>query len=323
MNISPKQENGIIKLILRDTHQILTSIRNFSFEYASEVKLQKLIFLIAEKLDIPLTRSWYRYGGFVHNRFIKFQNLESLPSTISVTGDSDLKKAEQVLSDIRSDYINLLQELVPKIFFMRLDNLLEEVYKDAPEEYKPMYSTNLAIEREFDIVKDSLFTHISQKSKPEFNDYNRFASNMSRLILEISNLTDFSCLYDFTNKYAEMLDDCLIKMCFLGKKSVSHLRSLKDVYEGAIWNSIALKISINTVTGVNAESVKGEQEYRFHTSGKKVKYQLVALKELLTKDNMMPSLDERKQFFKAIYGEDKEFLGAVSNVWKSYKETSF
>jgi len=49
---------------------------------------------------------------------------------------------------------------------------------------------------------------------------------------------------------------------------------------------------------------------------------LVALEASLTKDNMLPSLDERKQFFNAVYGEDKEFLGAVSNVWKSYKEAS-
>ncbi len=333
MNISPKQENGIIKLILRDTHQILSNTRNFSFEYASEVKLQKLLFLIAEKLDIPLTRSWYLHGGFIHNRFIKFKCLESLPLTISITGDSDLKKAEQVLSDIRSEYLNLLQELVPKIFFMRLDNLLDEVYNDAPKEYKTMYYTNLAIEREFKLVKnfeqdgkqvwqDSLFSHIPQKDKPEFNDYNRFAGNVSRLILEISNLTDFSCLYDRINKFAEMLDDCLIKMGFLGKKSLPHLKALKNVYERAIWNSIALKISINTVTGVNAESVKEKQEYRFNSSETKGERQLANLKSILVRDNMLPSLDERKRFFNVMYGEDKEFLGAVSNVWKSYKENS-
>ena len=68
MNVSPQDENKIIWMILRDTYNILARTRNFDFSYASKVKLQKVVFLIAEKLDIPLTRSWYRYGGYVHNR---------------------------------------------------------------------------------------------------------------------------------------------------------------------------------------------------------------------------------------------------------------
>lgn len=111
-------------------------------------------------------------------------------------------------------------------------------------------------------------------------------------------------------------------MAFLGKKSLHHLNELKKTYEHAIWNTIALKISINTLTGVNAKGVKADQEYKFYTSDAKVNRRLVALEASLTKDNMLPSLDERKQFFNAVYGEDKEFLGAVSNVWKSYKEAS-
>ncbi len=331
MNISPEQENGIIKLILRDTHEILTDNTHFSFGFASEVKLQKLVFIIADKLDIPLTRSWYRHGGFVHNDIIKFRNLQHFPQIISKTGDRELKKAEQVLSEIRSDYVSLLQELVPRIFFMRLEEVLEEVYADAPEEYKPMYYTNLAIEKEFDIVKnfdsgeiqiwqDSIDRYISNKDyKTMFSVYTRFSRKISSLILEISNLSDFSCLYGCTNNFAEMLDDYLIKLGFTGNNSLDHLKALKNIYENTVWNSIALKISVNTVKGVNAELVKAQQEVRFYDFGTNVEQKQDRLKNKLMRDNMMPSLEERKQFFNIMYRDDKEFFGAVSNVWKSYK----
>jgi len=333
MNIDPQDESAIIRTILRDTYKILTENSSFNFSYASEVKLQKLFFIIAEELDIPLTRSWYRYGGYVHNDVISCERLCRIPFELSLGRNSDVERAERLLRDIRSDYINLLHELVPKIFYIPLDEFLKDFYERAPKDYKPLYYSNMAIENDFKLVKNfnpesskfwqnSIISYMSKDSKTDFSTYKRFANHISSLILEVSNSPDLSCLYEYTNKYAEMLDDCLIKMAFLGKKSLHHLNELKKTYEHAIWNTIALKISINTLTGVNAKGVKADQEYKFYTSDAKVNRRLVALEASLTKDNMLPSLDERKQFFNAVYGEDKEFLGAVSNVWKSYKEAS-
>src|SRR4030042_1475124 len=199
MNVSPQDENKIIWMILRDTYNILARTRNFDFSYASKVKLQKVVFLIAEKLDIPLTRSWYRYGGYVHNRAVDFTQLSRLPFVLSSYKINEIRKIEHAFADIHQEYYELLRELVPRVFFMKLEELLGEIYEGAPKEYKPLYFTNLAIENNFELVKNyekndsegcqsTLFYHLSEKSEPDFSQYTRFANCFSKLALSIADL---------------------------------------------------------------------------------------------------------------------------------------
>jgi hypothetical protein len=330
MKLSPRDENTIIWMILRDVYNILASNKKFDFHYASKVKLQKVVFLIAETLDIPLTRSWYRHGGYVHNRTIDFTQLYRLPSILSTHRINEIEKVEQALSDIHVEYYELLHTLVPRVFFMNLEELLEEVYSEAPKKYRPLYFTNLTIEHNFELVKNfkksdlgvcqsTLTYHIKERNEPDFSLYKKFANDFSELALNIADVRDFSQFYDCLDVYTNLLEDCLVKMSFLDKISLEHFFALKTGYERAIWNPLSLKISINTVKGLNAEAVKLSQQQKFSNVDTQIYSQLSYLKRLLSKDKMLPTLEERTKFFKSVYGNDTEFLGAISDVWKSYK----
>ncbi len=316
MQITPQDENGIVVMILRDTYNILTNTPNFSFDYSADVKLQKTIFLIAERLGIPLTRSWYRHGPYVFNKNIDFETLRYLPAIMNEGTNSEIAKAEHMFSEIHAEYEELLNSIVPRLFFMKWDELLTYIYGNfAPELYKPAYFANLHIETNFKAAR----------SEAKYNEESalvhtkEFTKNLSVLASNVTCFEDMSFLYDYVDEFATILDNCLIRMNAIGRSPLAQLTMLIDTYESAIWNPIALKISINTLDGVNAENERISQCSRIAKTEPTIKPQLTFLNNILSKNNMLASIDEKTEFFKEKYGNDDEFVGAVGNVWKSYK----
>lgn len=312
MSLSPQEENGIVLMILRDTHNILSHTPNFSFDYNANVKLQKVVFLLADALNIPLTRSWYHFGPFVYNKNVKFEKLSYFPAILNEETRTEISEAEKIISERRENYYKQLNLLVPRLFFMKLDDLLAEVYgKYAPAPYKPVYFSNLNLNKDFKLAK-------SRVSCDE-EVISRFTNNLSILTANLASFEDMSFMYDYADEFATTLESCLIKMSSSGKVSIGHLGMLKATYEAAIWNPVSLKISINTLTGSNTEPVKLEQYDKLVKNEPYIKHRLAFLENILSKNAMLASINDKSEFFKSRYGDDKKFVDAVVNVWKSYK----
>jgi hypothetical protein len=306
MHLSPQDENGIVLMILRDTYDILSRTPNFSFNYNAKVKLQKVVFLVADSLEIPLTRSWYRYGPYIHNENVDF---EALPETLNETTMKEIRNAEKVFSDRQQEYTEVLSSLVPRIFFLELHSLLTEIYTTyAPKQYKTVYLANLAIEENFRLAKSQTDIEIDN-----------FTQHFSTFASSVVGFDDMSFVYDHADEYATILDNFLIKMDRMGEVSLPHLRMLKSSYESILWNPISLKISINTLIGLNAEEERLKQWSKLNKASSQMKNRLASLDASLSRDNVLASVDEKTEFYKAKYGDDKQFLDAVTNVWKSYK----
>lgn len=312
MDVSPQEENGIVLMILRDTYNILKTTPNFCFYYKSEVKLQKVVFFIAEKLNIPLTRSWYHYGPFIHNENVDF---ESLPETLNETNLQEIRKAENLLSDVQAEYVEVLNSLVPRIFFLNLEDLLTEIYtKYAPVQYRTLYLANLAIEKNFRMAKNQAKSTETTSVTPD-----DFSQHLSAFASSVAGLDDMSFVYDYADKFATILESFIIRMNRTGRASLPYLHLLKSSYESILWSPITLKISINTLTGSSAEEVRVKQWVKLTTVSQQIENRLAFLSASLKRGKMLASIDEKTEFFKTKYGNDKEFLDAVTNVWKSYK----
>src|SRR3989304_9135104 len=50
-----------------------------ALKWASKTRIHKIIFSVLEEFDIPVTRSWYMWGGFVHSEEldVHFANLRN------------------------------------------------------------------------------------------------------------------------------------------------------------------------------------------------------------------------------------------------------
>lgn len=316
MEVNPQDENGIVLMILRDTYKILSSESNFNFNIKGQVKLQKIFFLLADGLKIPLTRSWYQHGPFIHNRNINFQRLRLIDSTLSEKDKAEIARAEKLFRDVDSRYHKLLKSIVPRLFYMQLDELLAQIYNQyAPERYKPSYLSNLAI--------DSRFSYIEHRLNEDEGGYSIQIQSFTKYFLElasyIAGFDDVEPLYEYTDQFISTLESCFLKMNKIGATSIAHLNLLKNAYEGIIWTPLTLKISENTMEGPNADELRVSQKVRFLSEAMQLRNRINYLNEILRKDDMLASVAERTAFFQQTYGNDKEFLNATGNVWKSYK----
>lgn len=316
MDMTSQDENGIVLMVLRDTYDILSRTPNFSFDYNAKVKLQKLVFLIAETMDIPLTRSWYRHGPFVHNTNVNFEKLNKLPETLNAQDVREISKAEKILSDVHDEYMKVLKSLVPHIFFLKINDLLVKIYKKyAPEEYRPIYLTNLTIESIFKTARTNVGT-----DKSEFIiETDELLRQCSALASNIATFEGMDYCYAYADDYITTLEKALIKMSDCKVAPSYHLKLLTEVYESSVWVPLTLNISINTLIGLNAEDEQLVQWLKLEKAKVQSKNQLVRFKRVLKRDGLMASIEERTKFFKTKYGEDKDFVDAVSDVWKAYK----
>lgn len=312
MDVNPQEENGIVLMILRDTYNILKGTPNFRFCYNAKVKLQKVVFFVADQLNIPLTRSWYRYGPFIYNENVDF---ESLPETLNDSNAHEIENAENLFSNFQREYSEVLDSLVPRIFYLTLNDLLTEIYtKYAPEQYRTIYLSNLAIENNFKIAKSQARCAETTSLAPD-----DFSQHFSAFASSVIGLEDMSFVYDYADEYATILESCLIRMNRIGRASLPCLHLLASSYESILWNPITLKISINTLTGSSSEEVRLKQWVKLTTVSQQIGNRLAFLRASLKRDKMLASIDEKSEFFKTKYGDDKEFLDAVTNVWKSYE----
>ncbi len=314
MNLEPQDENGIVLMILRDIYDILEQNRTFNFRYNCEVKLQKVFFLLTDSLEIPLTKSWYRYGPYIHNKNVSSEKLVNLPENTDIDDIHAITKAEDTFSEIKKQYRAKLHELVPYVFYQHLQELLAEIYQEyTPEKYKPVYLSNLALQKSF--RNASTYAILSRKMVKTAP----FLENLSNISSNIANFEDMSFMFDYAEEYISLLEDCLVKMNANGKLSSFHVNLLKSTYESSIWVPITLKISINTLTGLNAKDAKLQQWSKLQNVQSKIESSLTYLDKVLNRDEMIPSAEERTIFFRKQYGNDKDFVNAVANVWKCYK----
>ncbi len=66
---TPEDEDRIAEFIIDAIAEYMRN-KGLDLKYINDIKLQKLAYRVADTLDIPLTRSWYMRGCYVHNHLI-------------------------------------------------------------------------------------------------------------------------------------------------------------------------------------------------------------------------------------------------------------
>jgi hypothetical protein len=335
MQISPQEEDLIIKMILRDARQAIlrekpgVDFKNINFQ----VKLQKIVFIIAEELEIPLTRSWYLYGGYVHNDLVDIEKLIELEDSPQATFDllgnavepsrdqKDIEYAESLLGDKRNIYKNKIRKIATKIFFKKYDEFLLDFYSEmAPEPYKQLYLNNARLNQTFKRF-EGLALRAEQPALnafcpelPEaFSDYYRaFTAVLSKLGVEVAK-GELSEFYDLTLRYIELLERYLIKAGF-DRKVLSRFKLLADVYKKSLWKTVALSISTKTVKGVRSEEVGKIQRRKLEENLASLPSSLDQLEAALIKEGLLPTRSEMIRFYEKTYGDRKELTEALIGV---------
>jgi hypothetical protein len=333
MNIRrPQDENGIVAMILRDINNVLRETPNFDFSLAARTKTIKVIFTIAEQLDIPITRSWYRHGGNVHSQIIKLNPMSREIRNLNGVTEAEIETAEQYMKPYESEYETLLHSIVPKYFFMSLPALLTLFYQNAPEIYQPLYFSNLEMFKTFrkfvmptrgssgTAYQQVISKFATQEGNLDFGYYKSFSNILSRLSFEMSALDNFSKMHPYLSQFTDIFEDYLVKASYEGELKPQVFSLFQQTYEQAVWFPSSRIISLNTAKGTMDSEVKRWQIVRLTAEIPQITSDLQFLKQFIESSKMVLSLDERTRFFNTQYGNDTEVLGAIADAWRNYKE---
>lgn len=131
-NISSKEdENEFVQLLLFSLHKWVKT-NKIDKKYINNLKIQKIFFNILEDINIPVTRSWYLYGGYVHSDLIDKEilfNFHMIFPQFEENRRDEIKYKIEYLLDLYSK----------EILFQDQTKYLQIFYQTAPEPFKKIY----------------------------------------------------------------------------------------------------------------------------------------------------------------------------------------
>lgn len=297
-SITKKTHDNQVRFFIYKIHDYFLKNKLDFEKYLTGYRLQKIIFDISEELDIPLSRSWYLYGGHVHSslitkkEFIKIINQRDNYNNIK----------RQFLSqypDYSEDFIdNILNSILNKIDFNQTGNYNPEFYDRAPPLYKDVYSVNNEIIDSLKSLVDKFFLdntknpiHSDDRAISNYKKISPLFSNLHLSSFKFLNLKEFNQKSNIDNilssfsripgsekineyrviilKYTLLFENIIIKSdsipddpLKLTKNKVKLLKNISNYYERYLWKPISLKISMDTIKGFNKDSIYWAQYKR-------------------------------------------------------------
>lgn len=321
---TPEDEDYITELIIEAIGEYLEE-HDLDIQYMSDIKLQKVVFKVADTLNIPLTRSWYMRGCYVHNSII---NRDFLKEKMERGYEKEKGKEYKLLYDAVSKNIE-------EVWWTTTTRFLEGLYKtQAPEAYRSMYISNndlLNLNKEvINFLRDFAGKRTLAKWITLSTDYyNRISKNVSKLHIELISKKEFGDLIIPFSNFTDLLEMLYLKIDDILKSEVDISRDILEffelvdrVYFKNIWQYPALVISKETVIGIRKDEIIEENLTRLERAEDKINYHMEHIKEGASELDLLPSIKDLETKYK----ESVKILGAdvskkIAEFWKVCSKT--
>jgi len=322
MVFSENSEDLIIRWIFAETVRYKNRNRSIIYPkawlWASHTRIQKILFSVFEEFDIPITRSWYMWGGFVHSDTLgeKFNYYRANFSKHPERALNLRKKAINLDLPIK-EIINSVERHTDEVVSIPSKQFLPLFYKrETPEEFRNLY-----------ISKHNIadFLHRLKSFKP--NQVTKIKNTINQTYDAISDFHMSSLMFiddmtydDLNLRFAELIESSFDKLILLitEKEKISKLKLsfysfAENVFNYYIWKPYACRISQLTLKGIRLESEKEKMKYIEKTTIDDSHDKLDKLSNI--KDTYGLSLSwEELQKFKKIEFENKENYKILSEV---------
>jgi len=222
-------------------------------------KIAKIVYDVAERLDLPITRSWYMFGTYVWPDNATEERLRAF----SASEPADFVKVtqESARSDLKEEFQAIESEVEkqPLMFEMALSPFLDRLYEKAPRPYKGVYQSHKKVlERVWRIVEPRSEDFPSPQFRNGSKEITAFQKemlafhdrpNMVRLVVDYTTLME-----DLMVKYDESLDDASTLNRITG-----YFKQVYNDYTESIWTFPPSVVAIRTLKGPRAEEKKVER----------------------------------------------------------------
>lgn len=298
--------------------------RRFWFRFnPKHARVHKTMYNAFESANIPVTRSWYRYGCFIHStQLAGFQDFSSLKYRY-LRSRYPPKRLQSAVAEMGFDVDFAIEKIRETIDTMppKMDIYLKSLYEDAPEELGNIYTAKLGLHQALMVPSKIDF----QRLPVVQNWFSKVRRNLSVFHMSAFSHHQFRDLIqiviDFTSNVEEALlkiEELIRKRKRILKRRVRLLHEFPEFFDEHIWLPFALEISAETVKGFREAQVRNQQvlkkKEKILESTNALKMQAVILAE---NDLAMSWDDYRKRMSKS--DEDRAIADAISEMQRIYE----
>lgn len=292
--------------------------------WAFRTKIQKIIYNVLEENNIPVTRSWYLWGKYVHSnvlqgdRFNSFRRRYHEKPRIALTLRAQVSKLDFSVDDI----LESLNEIAPPFLPMNSKRLLSELYeKETPSGLRDIYISKHNIYNQLDSFSNSsIYNDIVQF----LYNFKILSDNLSSFHLSSFDLINNDALREANLIFADNVESALekIELMLLNDRSLPDYKlrffdRARDLFFTRIWNTYGCRISQDTIKGWRAstekENMKGKEQKLIRSIGNEV----AELSETKEQFKLSLTWDERERF-KKHKKRDEETETIINEIIKIY-----
>ncbi|MBN1677436.1 MAG: hypothetical protein JW880_02750 [Candidatus Thermoplasmatota archaeon] len=222
-------------------------------------RISKTTFFVAKELDLPITRSWFKFGAHVwadnatETRLCQFMGLTEPDPSINMTIDYAKSEGKSVFRQI--------QEVIDKHEFILTSStskILDWLYfNEAPKEYRGIYRSHKKVMDRIDKILDSIW-QVDASCQ-----YANAAEEITHFHEEMLYFQDRQDMVDLVIDSTSLLESLLIHY----ESNLDNYDPLKKLakfldsfyrgfYLADVWKFPASAITLETVVGENADSVR-------------------------------------------------------------------
>ena len=322
-----EDEDEIVRWAFAETINYLKqSHDHFWFKYnPKHERVHKILYNFFEKMDIPVTRSWYRYGCFIHStQLAGFQDFSSLKNRYLASRSSPERlrsHAEDLGIDVKSALIEMhrIIDVIPS----RMDLYLESLYQDAPNNFGSIYLAKLRLYRSLN-RPGGRFVFKSPKGFHEW--FLEARKNISAFHMAAFSNGRFDDLSDIVLDFSFSIEEALLKIDEMSYRQNKVLRKWQTsigefsrFFDENVWLPFALEISSVTVKGLREKEERLKSQERKTWKVADSKGQLASLSKNLAEEGLRLSHQDYLNRLKAFH-EDKDIADAISEMERIYEK---
>lgn len=321
-----KDEDIIVRWTIAEIVRHLRQDTSYNLKYLSTTRVHKILFKTFEEMNIPVTRSWFRYGCFIHSNELQASNLNQLISgyiNIDNLG-SRLGRHVGELGIELEDTENILWKNADKIAFLPMDDLLEELYDTAPSDFRHIFHAKLKL---YNSLRD--LKKIDSSNIEEYLNWllctRKNISFYHSSMFGIGNPVFVETLHA-TFTLSEVMEEALIKSLMLAehqklkRRQIQKLITFDSFFDEKIWCPLAYGISETTVTGFRAEEVRTQQKSKRANFLEKSTSLIQSLKESMLENELSMSWSDSVEWHKSHRKDDME--KRLAEIQKIYEHST-
>jgi hypothetical protein len=329
--ISPqKNEDILIKWIfgeiIYNKHNGKQITDQNQWKWATNTRFQKIMYNVAENFDIPITRSWYMWGGYIHSSLSEKIGFNTYMKRYANKPEL-VEKLRIQIKDLGFNTDTIINEIIKQTKYFTsasMNQILPIYYKvKTPSEYVLLYISKQNLNDILEIFsKNNNYKekkHLYELEDNYQHNYYIYDEESKALLDEDIITSTKNKFYTLVNTAIDKIETYVLEEKIIENHVLSFFKDISNYYKDYIWNPYASIVSQNTLKGPRAieeKKIMAEKEYKSISFGSS-NFDNLTIR--LKKENIEPSFKEYK-LLNAISPLDKnvkEMLNELLNIYQN------